>query len=48
MMPFEIQQTDFMLWGSLYVLAKWTIGLWIFRRTKAYLTARRQMRAVHH
>jgi hypothetical protein len=46
MMPFDIQQTELILWGSLYVFAKWTIGLWAFRRARAYLAARRQMRTV--
>jgi hypothetical protein len=48
MMPFDIQQTDLMLWGSLYVFAKWTIGFWLFRRAKAYVSSRRQMRTVQH
>ena len=26
-----------MLWGSMYVLLKWTVGLWAFRRAKAYV-----------
>lgn len=40
-MPFEISQTDFMLWGTVYVVAKWTVGLWAFRRVKVYFAQRR-------
>ena len=30
--------TQFMLWGSAYVILKWTVGVWAFRQAKAYLT----------
>lgn len=40
-MPFEISQTDFMLWGTVYVVAKWTVGFWAFRRVKVYVAQRR-------
>jgi hypothetical protein len=33
--------TTFMIWGSAYVILKWTVGLWAVRRVKAYVTARR-------
>jgi hypothetical protein len=32
--------TTFMLWGSVYVLLKWTVGLWAVRRVKAYVQQR--------
>jgi hypothetical protein len=35
--PIDIQ---FMLWGSAYVLVKWTVGIWAIRRVKLSLTAR--------
>jgi hypothetical protein len=30
--------SQFMLWGSAYVLLKWTVGMWVFRQAKAYVT----------
>jgi len=30
--------TQFVLWGSAYVILKWTVGVWAFRQAKAYLT----------
>jgi len=27
-----------MLWASVYVMLKWTVGLWALRRVKASLT----------
>ena len=30
--------SQFMLWGSAYVLLKWTVGVWAFRQVKAYVT----------
>jgi hypothetical protein len=32
--------TTFMLWGSAYVILKWTVGLWAVRRVKAYVSGR--------
>ena len=29
--------SQFMLWGSAYVLLKWTVGVWVFRQAKAYM-----------
>jgi len=29
--------SQFMLWGSAYVLLKWTVGVWVFRQAKAYV-----------
>ena len=37
MYPTDVQ---FMLWGSAYVILKWTVGLWAVRRVKAYVAAR--------
>jgi hypothetical protein len=38
----EMLQPDpaFMLWASMYVALKWTIGVWAFRRVKAYVVNR--------
>ena len=30
-----------MLWGSAYVIAKWTVGVWAIRRIRASVAARR-------
>jgi len=30
--------TQFMLWGTAYVILKWTVGVWAFRQAKAYVT----------
>jgi len=30
--------SQLMLWGSAYVILKWTVGLWAFRQVKAHLT----------
>ena len=40
-------QTQFMLWGSLYVFLKWTIGLWALRRAKEHLAQRRDAPMAH-
>jgi len=29
-----------MIWGTGYVVLKWTIGIWLFRRAKQYLAQR--------
>jgi hypothetical protein len=36
---------QFLIWGTAYVVLKWTVGLWTFRRVKAYVAARRQSTA---
>ena len=36
----------FLLWGTVYVALKWTIGLWTFRHLRAWAKARRQLGAV--
>jgi hypothetical protein len=46
MMPIDVQQTNFILWGSAYVLLKWTVGVWALRRAKAYFANRRHARAI--
>jgi hypothetical protein len=46
MVPLDFQQTDFILWASVYVLLKWTVGVWAFRRAKAYFASRRQPQGV--
>ena len=33
--------SQFILWGSAYVLLKWTFGVWAFRRVKAYAASAR-------
>ena len=35
--------TAFLVWGSAYVVLKWTVGLWALRRVKAYLSRRRAL-----
>ena len=37
MSPNELQV---MMWGSAYVILKWTVGLWAVRRVKSYLANR--------
>ena len=32
----------FLLWATIYVALKWTIGVWAFRRAKAYVAHRRE------
>ena len=39
-MVIDVQPSDFLLLGSLYVLLKWTLGLWLFRRAKTYFRLR--------
>jgi hypothetical protein len=34
--------SQFMLWGSVYVLLKWTVGIWAFRLAKASLARHRE------
>jgi hypothetical protein len=29
------------VWGTAYVILKWTVGLWAYRRARAFLTTRR-------
>ena len=29
--------SQLMLWGSAYVILKWTVGVWAFRQVKAFL-----------
>jgi hypothetical protein len=31
---------DFLLWGTAYVILKWTVGLWSVRRIKAHILDR--------
>ena len=31
---------QFLFWGTAYVVVKWTIGLWLVRRAKAYMAGR--------
>lgn len=46
-MVIDVQPASVLLWGSLYVVFKWTIGLWLFRRAKRYVGRRtRPTRAV--
>jgi hypothetical protein len=36
----------FLAWGLVYVILKWTLGIWIYRRVKARRAARRQTTAL--
>jgi hypothetical protein len=35
----------FLLWATVYVALKWTVGVWVFRRAKAYVAHRREAAA---
>jgi hypothetical protein len=39
--------TQFMLWGSAYVILKWTVGVWVFRHAKAYVTRHDELDLEH-
>jgi hypothetical protein len=32
----------FMLWATIYVALKWSVGVWAFRRAKAYVAHRHE------
>ena len=40
-----VVDTQFLIWGTTYVVLKWTVGLWTYRRVRAYVAARRQLTA---
>jgi hypothetical protein len=37
----DITSPQYMLWASVYVILKWTVGLWTVRRVAAWFRARR-------
>jgi hypothetical protein len=37
----DITSPQYMLWASVYVILKWTVGLWTVRRVAAWIRARR-------
>jgi hypothetical protein len=39
--------TQFMLWGSAYVILKWTVGVWAFRQARAYIAGRDELDLEH-
>ena len=39
-MPPSPVDVQFMLWGSAYVILKWTVGLWAVRHVKARIAER--------
>jgi len=35
-----VTDPQFLLWGTAYMVLKWTVGLWTFRRVRAWSRAR--------
>jgi len=46
-LPMMAPDVTFMLLGTAYVVFKWTVGLWAFRRAKAYVATRRDLRTMN-
>jgi hypothetical protein len=42
----DITSPQYMLWASVYVILKWTVGLWTVRPVAAWFRARRSQTAL--
>jgi len=37
---------SFLMWASAYVVVKWTVGVWLFRRVRAWTKTHRRVASV--